>query len=93
MTGKTDNPYSGNPENLINGEAAEPMLIDLRPGLFAVACRAIIDNFEGQDAHVVLDWLVTGVLSSLGYGEGMDIFIHAVKGVHLECGKIVDGER
>ena len=64
------------------------MLTDLKPGLFAVACRAIIDNLEGHEAHVVLDWLVTGVLSSLGYGEGMEIFIQAVNGVHHDAVKI-----
>lgn len=73
-----------------DGGADEPMPTCLKPGLFAVACRGIVENFEGHDAHQVLDWLVTGLLCSLGYGEGMEIFIQAVKGVHYDAGRMVD---
>lgn len=56
--------------------------IALKPDAFAEACRWIVDNHEREEAHRMLDRFVTALLTSLGYGDGMDIFIEAVGGYH-----------
>ena len=52
---------------------------------FAAACREIVKRHEGHQAHKKLDGLVTVLLSSLGYGEGMAEFIENVTPYHDEC--------
>jgi len=54
----------------------------LSPSEFAADCRALVTQHEGDAAHRMLDRLVTDLLSSLGYGEGMAIFIAAVAPYH-----------
>lgn len=64
------------------GQGDEPMPTALRPDEFAAACRAIVEQDEGHEAHRRLDQLVTLLLSSLGYSEGMAIFLAAVAPYH-----------
>ena len=46
---------------------------------FAEACQWIVANHEGHEAHRMLDQLVTSVLTNLGFGDGMAIFLaHAL---------------
>lgn len=52
------------------------------PSEFASACRAIVRQREGHEAHRLLDRLVTDLLSSLGYSEGMEIFLAKVTPFH-----------
>jgi hypothetical protein len=52
------------------------------PSAFADSCRAIVKTKTGHEAHRALDALVTNLLSRLGYGEGMAIFIANVGGKH-----------
>jgi hypothetical protein len=47
----------------------------LSPHAFALACREIVTQHEGDRAHCELDALVTRLLFSLGYGEGMKVFL------------------
>lgn len=54
----------------------------LSPEQFATACQQIVQTQSGDAAHRALDQLVTNLLSSLGYGEGMAVFINAVKPCH-----------
>lgn len=55
----------------------------LTPEAFAEACQWIADNFAGDEAHRMLDRLVTALLTGLGYGDGMDIFLRVVAQCHL----------
>ena len=72
----------------IHGEDGAIISIDLReaisPAEFAIGCRDIVMRLEGHAAHKAIDALVTELLSSLGYGEGMDIFLAAVAPYHEE---------
>lgn len=52
------------------------------PEAFAAGVRAILAQHKGDMAHRVLDAVVTTLLTSLGYGEGMAIFLEAVAGRH-----------
>lgn len=54
----------------------------ISPSEFAAACRDLVTQHDGDDAHRLLDLLVTDLLSSLGYGEGMAIFLAAVGSKH-----------
>lgn len=54
----------------------------MQPDAFADACRWIVANYEGGDAHRKLDALVTSLLTTLGYGEGMEIFMAQVRDAH-----------
>lgn len=56
----------------------------MSPKEFAQACRDIVYKHEGHIAHRALDKLVTGLLTDLGYGEGMAIFIREVTPYHGE---------
>lgn len=56
----------------------------MAPEAFALACGYIVQTEEGHEAHRQLDQLVTSLLSSLGYGEGMAIFLVAVQPYHVE---------
>lgn len=58
----------------------------LNPAVFADACRFLVANHDGHDLHRKLDMLVTSLLTSLGYGEGMEIFISRVAPDHGRCG-------
>lgn len=54
------------------------------PEKFAAICRDIVKQHEGHEAHRILDQAVTDLLSNLGYGEGMRIFIAHVAPYHSE---------
>ena len=54
----------------------------LSPSEFAAACKDLVTRLEGDAAHRALDLLATDLLTSLGYGEGMAIFIAAVAPYH-----------
>lgn len=54
----------------------------ISPTEFAAACREIVQQHDGHAAHRMLDRLVTSLLTSLGYGDGMAIFIAAVGEFH-----------
>lgn len=64
------------------GQVASLTQSVLSPAEFARSCRAIVENKSGDEAHHALDLLVTELLSSLGYGEGMAVFLDAVKPYH-----------
>ena len=55
----------------------------MNPEAFALACGFIVATESGHEAHRQLDQLVTSLLSSLGYGEGMRIFLAAVGPYHI----------
>lgn len=54
----------------------------ISPEQFATACAQIVQQQSGHEAHKALDQLVTGLLSSLGYSEGMAVFLAAVGPCH-----------
>lgn len=66
----------------IDGQVAALMRNALSPAVFAEACQWIVANHEGDDAHRKLDMMVTSLLTSLGYGEGMEIFLASVERHH-----------
>lgn len=63
-----------------------PMRIDWRdirtPEQFAEACRWIIRDYRGHEAHRQMDRLTNELLSNLGFGEGATLFAHAVQDWH-----------
>lgn len=73
------------------GKAGEPTSIALSaalsPAEFAAACTDIVTRHAGDAAHRELDALVTSLLSSIGYSEGMAIFMAHVPPYHQEPGK------
>ena len=52
------------------------------PEAFAAECRRIVTTLSGDAAHRALDAAVTRTLTSLGYGEGMQVFIENVRTAH-----------
>lgn len=54
----------------------------ISPTDFAARCSAIVGQHSGHQAHRLLDQLVTETLSSLGYSEGMAIFLAHVGDYH-----------
>ena len=66
----------------IDGLVAAPMRNALSPALFADACDFLVSQHSGDDLHRKLDALVTSLLTTLGYGEGMAIFIAHVSRCH-----------
>ena len=66
----------------IPGAAGAPTPTPLSPDAFAAECRHIVDTLEGDAAHRALDSLVTRLLSSLGYSEGLAVFIGGVRRAH-----------
>ena len=52
------------------------------PKDFASRVRSIVDTLEGDARHCALDALVTELLTDLGYGEGMAIFLAQVSPYH-----------
>ena len=54
----------------------------ISPTAFAARCSAIVSQHSGHQAHRLLDLLVTETLSSLGYSEGMAIFLAHVRDYH-----------
>jgi len=52
------------------------------PSEFSRACTQIVTRLDGHAAHRALDELVTNLLSNLGYGDGMAIFIAHVGPYH-----------
>lgn len=67
-----------------NGAVAETTRTALNAKEFARACADIVTNHSGDDAHRLLDRLVTGHLTNLGFGEGMEIFMKHVGNQHGE---------
>lgn len=69
-----------------SGQAGEPTPTALRavmtPEAFAAACGYIVQTEEGHEAHRQLDQLVTSLLCSLGYGDGMAVFLAHVGPYH-----------
>lgn len=70
------------------GSGASGTPVDLSkaisPGEFASECASIVSRHRGHRAHRLLDRLVTETLSSLGYSEGMAIFLSHVSPFHDE---------
>lgn len=56
----------------------------ISPDQFALACKEIVQRQSGDAAHRELDQFVTELLTSLGYGEGMAVFIAGVAPYHSE---------
>lgn len=56
----------------------------ISPDQFKAACEEIVRKQSGDAAHRALDRLVTELLTSLGYGEGMAVFMAAVSPYHSE---------
>jgi len=54
----------------------------LTPDEFSSECRRLVTTKSGHAAHRELDALVTGLLGSLGYSEGMAIFLAHVGNYH-----------
>jgi hypothetical protein len=54
------------------------------PDRFAADCMKIVQEQHGHKAHRSLDLLTNQVLSSLGYGRGIEIFEAAVRDWHQE---------
>lgn len=54
----------------------------MTPDAFASRVRAIVADLEGDARHRALDALVTELLTQLGYGEGMAIFLAQVTPFH-----------
>lgn len=75
-----------------NGPADALTRNALKPDAFAEACRWIVESHDGPDAHRKLDAVVTSLLTTLGFGEGMEIFMTNVREHHLPslylCGPI-----
>ncbi len=69
-------------------QAAPDTLTGLKPVIsptdFAERCSAIVGQHSGHRAHQLLDQLVTETLSSLGYSEGMAIFLAHVGDYHTQ---------
>lgn len=66
----------------IDGLVAAPMRNALSPAVFAEACDFLVVNHSGDDLHRKLDALVTSLLTTLGYGEGMAVFMARVSRHH-----------
>lgn len=66
----------------IAGPAAEPMPTAWRPDTFTGACRWTVATYDRETAHRMLDQVVTSLLCSLGYGEGMGVFLMAAGEMH-----------
>ena len=56
----------------------------MTPEAFAAACNYIVKTEEGHEAHRQLDQIVTSLLSSLGYSDGMRVFLDAVQPYHVK---------
>lgn len=54
----------------------------LSPKQFERACQMLVAQHSGHAAHRALDRLVTDLLSSLGYGDGMAVFLAHVSPYH-----------
>lgn len=54
----------------------------MNPDEFETACREIVREKAGHEAHRALDLLTNDVLRSLGYGAGIDIFEASVEHWH-----------
>ncbi|MFT4056733.1 MAG: hypothetical protein QM681_19670 [Novosphingobium sp.] len=62
------------------------------PEQFAAVCKQIVMQHDGHTAHHMLDRLVTDLLSSLGYSEGMAVFLAHVAPFH-NSPAVPDGRR
>jgi hypothetical protein len=63
------------------------------PEQFAAACKQIVLQHDGHTAHHMLDRLVTDLLSSLGYSEGMAVFLGHVSPFHNSPAVPSDGRK
>jgi hypothetical protein len=72
----------------IHGADGAIISIDLReaisPAEFATGCQDIVRQLDGHAAHKALDALVSDLLTNLGYGEAMDIFLQHVDPYHTD---------
>lgn len=63
----------------IGGLGEGPMPTPLSAADFAEACRNLVQQHSGHELHRKIDLLVTEQMRSLGFGEGMEIFMaHAI---------------
>lgn len=53
----------------------------MTPEEFAVRMKEIMNEFDGDEelCHVYMDGCMCNLLTELGYGEGVDIFVSADK--------------
>jgi len=68
------------------GAVARRMLIGwsgaISPDQFAQGCKQIVQKHEGHRAHREIDLLTNQVLCSLGYGEGLRVFLTSSSIIH-----------
>lgn len=50
----------------------------LSPDEFTEACKGILANYKGHEAHRMMDALTCELLTALGYGEGVTLFAKGV---------------
>lgn len=74
------------PPVVTRGEADAPMPTAwseaISPAQFAAGCSWIMANKTGEAAHMAFDLLSNLALSSLGYSEGVALFLDGVKDWH-----------
>jgi len=62
-----------------SGQAVGPMQTALSADQFQEACKVLVAEHEGHELHLMFDWLVSDLLTSWGYGEGVSVFLtHAM---------------
>ena len=68
----------------IVGRDVEPTLTPLSAEEFAQRCQELCAHHSGHQLHLELDRLTTELLCSLGYGDGMRIFLTHAMPYHEE---------
>lgn len=64
--------------------------LGVSPSEFATRCREIVEQHEGQERHRLFDEASNDLLRSLGYGEGVDMFVAHASGLHLPSQRWLD---
>ncbi len=59
-----------------------PMLTAWSAESFAAECKKLTVELTGDALHKAMDQLCCDVLASLGFGEGVTLFLAAVNGQH-----------
>lgn len=59
--------------------------LGVSPQQFAATCREIVQQHEGQEMHRRFDEASNELLSSLGYGEGVLMFIMHAAAAHRDA--------
>ncbi len=54
----------------------------MNPAIFAERMRVLIKTLAGPELHRAVDALMCEAMRAEGYGEGVDLFMHAVEGYH-----------